>query len=166
MKKFSTSQQALQSIVNSASSEIEMLLSPFHFSKGSLCHDELPEIPVLTQLSMINVEDLSKKCCLLPCIKESCIKESCLTADEHNEIESTLKCYFGTEYCRTLLLYKYSSAVKFNGEMYGSINSLHSSSSLVFAKSNGITIADPVPGFVSKYVMLMVNINIIKYICV
>ena len=52
MKKFSTSQQALQSIVNSDSSEIEMLLSLFHFSKGSLCHDELPEIPVLTQLSL------------------------------------------------------------------------------------------------------------------
>ena len=36
MKKFSSSQQALQSVRNSDSNEIEMLLSSFHFSKGSI----------------------------------------------------------------------------------------------------------------------------------
>ena len=59
--KFSSSQQVLQSIAKSESSEVEMLLSPFHFSKGSLRYDELPQIPVLTQISICNVEEFSEK---------------------------------------------------------------------------------------------------------
>ena len=96
MKKFSSSQNALQSMANSDSSEIEMLLSPFHFSQGSLTHDELPELPVLAQLSVCNVEEFGNKCRLLPWIKQNC-----LSSDEHTDIESTLKFYFGASYMRT-----------------------------------------------------------------
>ena len=148
MKKFSSSQQVLQSIPNSESSEVEVLLSPFHFSKGSLRHDELPEIPVLTQISICNVEEFSEKCRLLPCIKESC-----LPSDEHMDIERTLKHYFGSDYVRTLLLHKYSYAAQFNGELDGAKHSVPSSSSLVLARTNS-TAVNAIPGFVSKYVVV------------
>ena len=148
MMKFSSSQQALQSIAKSESSEVEMLLSPFHFSKGSLRYDELPEIPVLTQISICNVEEFSEQCRLLPCVKESCF-----LSDEHMDIETTLKHYFGSDYVRTLLLHKYSYAAQFNGELYGAKNYVHSSSSLILARTNNTTFKI-IPGFVSKYVVV------------
>lgn len=148
MKKFSSSQQALQSVTNSDSNEIEMLLSPFHFSKGSLKQDEMPELPLLMRLSISNVGEISNKCQLLPCIKESC-----LSSEEQMDVETTLKFYFGADYARTLLLCKYSSAARFNGELYGTRNSFHSSSSLVFARQNSTT-ADIIPGFVMKYIVV------------
>ena len=67
--------------------------------------------------------------------------------------------YFGAEYIRTLLLYKYSCAAQVNGELYGARNSLHSSSSLVFAKPNR-TNSNAMPGFVTKYVVTEVFLKI------
>ena len=93
-----------------------MLLSPFNVSKGSNKHDELPEIPFLQELSVSNVES----CCLLPSIKEGC-----LSSEEQEEIDLALKSYLSSSYERSLLLSHYSSAVKYNGEMYGSLNSLY-----------------------------------------
>ena len=130
------------------------LLAAFHYSKGSLGHDELLELPMMIQLSISTVEELSNKCRLLPCIKESCF-----SSDEHMDIESTLKFYFGAEYIRTLLLYKYSCDAQVNGELYGARNSLHSSSSLVFAKPNR-TNSNAMPGFVTKYVVAEVFLKI------
>ena len=144
MRKFSSSQQALQSMTNSSSSETEQLLAPFHFSKGSLRDNDLPELPVLTQLSIFNVEDLNKMCRLPPWVKESC-----LSSDEHMDVENTLKVYFGSGYIRTPLLHKHSSAVHFNGDLYWAQNSVHSGSSMVFARPNSTAI-EPKPGFVSK----------------
>ena len=57
------------------------LLAPFHYSKGSLGHDELPELPMMIQLSISTVEELSNKCRLLPCSKESCF-----SSNEHMDI--------------------------------------------------------------------------------
>ena len=150
MKKFSSSQQALQS---SRNSDLDLLLSPL-YSKGSLKYDELPELPILINISVSNIEELNDKCRLLPCIKESC-----LSSDEHGDIESTLKFYFGNEYIRTLLLYKYSCAAQLNGEMYGARQSLHFSSSLVFARPN-TTDTGAIPGFVTKYVVVDVFLNV------
>lgn len=154
MRKFSSSQQALHSMANSEASEIEALLSPFNFSKGSLRDNELPELPLLTQFSISNVEEFSDKCQLLPCVKECC-----LSSDEHMDVESTLRFYFGSDYVRTMLLHKYSFAVQFNGQLYGARNSLHSSSSLVLARPNSTTV-HAIPGFVSNYIVVDVFLKL------
>ena len=49
--------------------------------------------------------------------------------------------------------------MKYNGEMYGSLNPLHSSSSLVLAKTNDPNVA-PIPGFVQKYILVTTILNI------
>ena len=111
-----------------------------------LQYEEIPEVPLLTTQSVSNVEGLSDHCKL--------IREGCLLNNELTDIKCTLKAYFGDCYVRTLLLHKHSRAVRFNGELYGSLNSLHSSSALVCAKPNTGVIT---PGFVRKYV----GVNII-----
>ena len=47
----------------------------------------------------------------------------------------------------------------FNGEMYGSTNSIHSSSSLVYAKPSSNN-ADSRPCFVSKFIIVTVILNV------
>lgn len=94
------------------------------------------------------MEEICTECQLLPLIKESC-----LSSDEQVDVETTLKYYFGVDCVRTLLLYKYSSAARFNGELYGTRNSFHSSSSLVLARKSSTT-TDIIPGFVMKYIVV------------
>lgn len=154
MQKFISSLQVLQSMASSEETAIKDLLRPFHCSRGSLKHEELPELPLLTTLSVSNAGNLSDHCQLLPPIKEGC-----LCKDDFNGIESTLKVCFGNSYVRTLLLHKYSRAVRFSGELYGSLNSIHSSSALVCAKSNTATSIIR-PGFVRKYVMVDVILQV------
>ena len=104
--KFSSSQQTLQSIAKTESSE-EKILSPFHFLKGSVRYDELPEIPVLTQISICNVEEFSEKCRLLPCIKESCF-----LSDEHYGFRNTFETLLWFRLCMYFAssqIYLYSS---------------------------------------------------------
>ena len=45
MRKFTLSQHASKSMINSDANEIQTLLSPLNVSKGSNKHDDLPEIP-------------------------------------------------------------------------------------------------------------------------
>lgn len=52
------------------------------------------------------------------------------------------------------MLYKYSRAIRINGELYGSLNSLHSSSALVHAKPNNMSTGNLVSGFVRKYIIV------------
>ena len=135
MRKFISSQKILQNFCNTdgnSNTMIQELLGPSQFSQGSLKHEELPEIPLLETLSVSNAANLTNQCKLLipP------IKEGCCTSDELNDIDYALKLYFGDSYAKIFMLHKYSSAIRFNGELYGSINSLHSSSSLVYAKKN------------------------------
>ena len=126
----------------------------FTFQRDPYRYDNLPELPMPPLISVCNIQDLSDKCRLL-----LCIKDSCLSSDEHLDIESTLKFYLSTEYVRTLLLYKYSCAAHFNGELYGSKNSLHSNFSLVFARPNTIN-AGSIPGFVTKYIVVDVVLRV------
>lgn len=144
MRKFIASQKILQ-FTNSddADAVIQDLLGPLHFSQGSL-KEELPEIPLLETLSIENVSRIANQSKLIPPIKEGCY-----SPDEISEVNLALKSYFGDSYEKTFLLHKYSSALRFSGELYGSINSLHASSSLVCAKKNN----EVFPGFVSKFVM-------------
>ena len=88
IKKFSLSQHALRSIatVGSDFEEVGKLLSPCFSSKGSLRHDELPEVPFLGKISTTNIIEFERRCRLLPSIKESC-----LSSEEHLDIEATLK---------------------------------------------------------------------------
>ena len=73
---------------------------------------------LLRVLELSNVEYLTESCFLLPSIKESCF-----SSEEQEEVDTTLKFYFNSSYERTLLLCQYLSAIKYNGEMYGSLNS-------------------------------------------
>ena len=155
MRKFCSSQQLLQSDISGDTEEIGNLLSPFTVSKGSLRHDKIPELPFLEQLSGTNVEEYCRRYQLLPCIRESY-----LSADEHADIEATLKTYFDQNDVRTLLLYQYSFAAQFIGELYGSIDSVHSSSSLILANQKDSTTSEAIAGFVKKYVAVNVLLRI------
>lgn len=142
MKKFSSSQQALQS---SRNSDLDLLLPPFYLGITNMTNCQN------YQNWVSNIEEL---CQLLPYIKESF-----LSSDEHGDIESTLKFYVSTEYIRTLLLYKYTCAAQLNGEMYGARQSLHSSSSLVFARPN-TTDTGTITGFGTKYFVVDAILNV------
>ena len=143
MRKFSISQQA---IIDMEGPEIKGLLESFHFNKGSLKHEDLFELPLLERLSCKNVQDI--KCSLI-----NPIKEGCLSSDEHEAVDKALHFFFNDKHERTLLLYKYSSAIHLNGEVYGSLDSLHSSSALVYARPTS-TVCNALPGFVLCYLTL------------
>lgn len=95
----------------------------------------------------MNVASIGKLCRLLPPVKEGCF-----TADEMKDIDDALKHYFGTDYVKTFMLRKYSNGMHFQGELYGSAKSLHSSSSLVYAKMNS-SVNKATPGFITKFVV-------------
>ena len=88
---------------------------------------------------MSDVELLNESCSLLPSIKEGC-----LSSEEQEEVDQALKVCFNSNYERMLVMCQYS-----NGEMYGSMNSLHSSSSLVHTTT-------PIPGFVQKNIIFTI----------
>ena len=75
------------------------------------------------------------------------IKEGCLDKDDHSHIENNLKVCFGTAYKWTLLLNRHSRAIRYNGELHGSLNTMHTNSSLVQVKCGD----DTKPAFVLKY---------------
>ena len=70
MRQFMISQQALASLsgTDHGGSEIDGLLHPFYFHKGSLKHEELKELSPLERLSIDNVAVM--QCALLHPIKE------------------------------------------------------------------------------------------------
>ena len=126
--------------------------------KGSLKQDQLSELPLLEPLSQSTAEEFSGLCKLLPPIRESC-----LTYDEVSDINSTMRICFGESYMKTLLLHEYSCAVFFQNELYGSVDSHHANSSLVYVgtghRSSGGTTCSR-PGFVRKYVKVVVLLNV------
>ena len=79
------------------------------------------------------------------------ITEGCLNSNEYEGANETFKCFFGENYIQTFLLHKYSNAVHLHGEIYGSLDSIHSSSALVYARPSSNMIGD-VPGFVMRYI--------------
>ena len=150
MRKFSISQQAIESLSDADRTEIDNLLRPFYFHRGSLKHEELVEVPRLERLSIINVADTL-------CTLQHPIKESYLGNDELEAIDGTLRNIFHDLYVRTLLLHKYCSAIHLNGELYGSLESLHSSSALVYARLANS--CDAAPAFVQQYLSLNILLN-------
>lgn len=150
MRKFSISQQAIVGSSDTEAAEIEDLLRPFYINKGSLKHEDLFELPLLERLSCTNVQDI--KCSLV-----NPIKEGCLSSDEHEAVDRVLHFFFNDKHERTLLLHKYSSAIHFNGELYGSLDSLHGNSALVYAlPTTNICDAHALPGFVLRYISINV----------
>lgn len=147
MRKFCTKQQTAHGLENS----LQELFQPFLRSKGSLKYEDIPELPLLSPLTVSSIKNHFETCKLVPPVKEAC-----LNSDEHRLIETTLKVCFSDAYERTMLIHKYSRAMYFGGDLYGSVNSIYSNSAMVHAKSNSGPI---VPGFVVKFVKVMVNLK-------
>ena len=61
---------------------------------------------------------------------------------------------FRDSYGKTLMLHEYSSATLFSSELYGSLGSLHASSSLVYVGRQYHR-----PGFVARYLRVTVLLN-------
>ena len=155
MRKFSSNQFVLQALKNSNDETLNELFRRFQNPMGSLKHEELPELPLLSPLSILNVKAINNFCQLLPPIKEGY-----LNAEEHSYIEDVMKQCFGVAYIRTLLIYKYSNGLRFNGELYGSLKSIHSSSAMIYAKSRSDR-GHMAPAFVRKFV----KANVILKLC-
>ena len=68
MRKFCSNQQILQALNNSSDITIQQMFHPFLNSVGSLKHEELPELSVL---SLSNIEVLNESCKLIPPLKEA-----------------------------------------------------------------------------------------------
>ena len=151
MRKFITSQQVAHSMESDPTTEVNEILGFTHGVKGSLKHERIPEMPCPSFLTVANLEYVNNRCRLIPPIKQGC-----LSSEEHTLVEDTLKIYFGEKYVRTLLLCKYSRCIQFCGEFYGTHNTLHSASAMVYAKHNGpASSITSTPGLVVKYVMVM-----------
>lgn len=148
MRKFCTNQQTMRALNNSENS-LQELFRAFVNSKGSLKHPQIPEMPLLSPLSVSTIEAHCESCRLVPPIKEAC-----LNSDEHRLIENTLRHCFGDIYVRTMLLHKYSRAAYFWGDLYGSVNSIHSNSSMVHAKCTLRN--DNGPCFIKKFVKVVI----------
>ena len=152
MRKFCSNQQFLHALESSEEESLLHLLSPFLTSKDSLkCH-KLPELPILSEPSLPFLITFAESCKLVPPIEEAY-----LNSDELEIVDSILKTMLGTQYQRTLLLHQYSSAAYINGELYGSINSIHSNSSLCFAKSSANGSIGP--GMIYRFVIVTVFLN-------
>ena len=152
MRRFCSNQQVLHALESGEEESVLHLLSPFLTSKGSLKHQELPELPILSEPSLPILTTLAESCKLVPPIKEAC-----LNSDELEIVNSVLKNIVGTHYQCTLLLHQYSSAAYINSELYGSINSIHSNSSLCFAKSSANGSIGP--GMIYRFVIVTAPLN-------
>ena len=86
MRKFCCNQQVLQVIANDCNEALQSLLKPFLVSKGSLRYEELPELPLVSDISPSTIDFINQSCKLV-----SPIKEDCLISDEHEAIDSLLK---------------------------------------------------------------------------
>ena len=155
MRKFSTNQQILQSLESSHDETIEKLLYPFFMLKGSLKHQELPELPLLTEPSVSNFVNNSQSYKLIPPITEGY-----LNPDEYAAIEQLMKDILGIAYQRTLLLYQYSSAAYIGGELYGALNSLHSNSAMLYARNGNSNCSCALPGVTIKFLKVNIILNV------
>ena len=151
MRKLSSTQQVLNILSMCDDSTIMQLLDNLQVTKGSLKYEALPELP-FTRLSVTNVETIGKFCkSLHP------IKEVCLSSEEMQCVDSNLKGIFGTVYVRTLMLHKASHAITICNTLYGSSNSIHSKSSLVYVKSDS---SGCIPAFVKKYITVTIMLKV------
>lgn len=150
MKKFLTTQQVLQQMKSGIVDEdLKDMLTSSNIVKGSLKHEQLSELPLMDPLSQSNADKLSKLCKLIPPIREACLPH-----DDVSQINLNMKACFGGSFGKTLILHKYSSSILFGTELYGSLNSLHANSSLVYVGGRYHR-----PGFVTKYLRLTVLLS-------
>ena len=150
MRKFLSTQQVLQQMKSGIVDEdLRDMLTSANIVKGSLKHEQLSELPLMEPLSQSNADMLSQLCKLIPPIREAC-----LTCDDVSQINSTMKACFGGSYVKTLMLHKYSTCILFSSELYGTLESLHANSSLVYVGGRYQR-----PGFVTKYLRLTVLLN-------
>ena len=152
MRKFCCNQQVLQAIENDYNEEFQTLLNPFLVSKGSLRYEELPELPLVSDISVSNIDFINQSCKLVPPIKEGC-----LNSDEHAAIDSLLKELLGNTYKRTMVLYCRSSAAYIGGALYGAINSIHFNSAMVYAKSKEH--GSFLPGISCKFLKINIRLD-------
>lgn len=151
MRKFSCNQQILQSFQSIKDEQLQELLSTFFINKGSLKHQELPELPHSLDNSLSSLIASTNECKLVPPIKEGC-----LTPEEHTMIDTILKEILGNTYQRTMLIHHHASAAYFRGELYGSVDSIHSSSATLYARTLE---ADQIPGLSHKFFKVSVLTN-------
>ena len=139
MRKFYTTQGVIQTLKSSDAVLCELFQSHLG-TKGSLKYEEIPELPLSSLFDSFE----NRSCRLVPPVKEACFSEA-----DHELADHTLKAYFGDKYIKILLLHRYSRAVYFGGHLYGSLNSIHSNSALVYAKIDTCDTCRPC--FVKKY---------------
>lgn len=152
MRKFCCNQQILRSMENDDNEELITLLKQFLSSKGSLRYEELPKLPLASDISLSSFDLINQSCKLIPPVKEAC-----LSADEHAIIDSLLKEIFGNAYKRTMLLCHWSSAAYISGDLYGSVHSIHSNSGMIYAKSREHR--SFLPGISCKYLKINIILN-------
>ena len=88
------------------------------------------------------------------------MRQNSLQPGEVLSITSILRTYLEESYVKTLLLHEYSHAATFNNELYGSLESRHSNSSLVYIRVRRGTIEETTrPGFVIKYLKANIVLN-------
>jgi hypothetical protein len=96
-------------------------------------HEQIPELPLLSNLSPVNAIEHSRLCSLLPPVREGCLQ-----GNEVENLNRTLKHHFGDLYIRTVLIHTYSNALIFQGTLYGSVNCCHANSAMIYAADNFI----------------------------
>ena len=149
MRKFLSTQQVLHQLNSGIVDEdLKDMLKSANAVKGSLKHELLSELPLMEPLSECNADKMAKLCKLIP------IREGCLTSDDLPEINLIMKACFGDSYSKTLMLHECSTATLFNGELHGSLGSLHTNSSLVYVGKQYHR-----PGFVTKYLKITVMLH-------
>lgn len=151
MRKFCITQQVMQVLDNTGDNTLHELFKPFMNSKGSLKHEEIPNMPLQSSLSVVSIKEHSETCKLIPPIKEAC-----LNADEQKLVDNTFQHCFGDAYVRTMLVHKFCRAAYFGGDLFGSLKSIHSNSALVYAKNNE---GRCMPGFISKFLRVTVELK-------
>ena len=149
MRKFISSQQVLSKLHKDADQCLIDLFLPFQGLKGSLKHEEIPELPLLEKLSSTNANAYKKLCKLLPPVREGYLE-----ANEVSILDETMKSYFGDQYVKTMIIHTYSKAVIFCGTLYGYVDSSHANSSLIYVTKNSDGTIQP--AFVRKYLAVKV----------
>ena len=143
MRKLASTQQSYDLLSVYDDISVKQLLDSFEVVKGSLKYEVLPDLPITT-ISTANVEFVANICKLL-----QPVREACLCSAELECVDVVLRAIFGSTHLRTLMLHKSSHAVHFCDLLYGSLNSIHGKSALVYVKTDS---GASVPAFVKKYI--------------
>ena len=151
MRKFICTQQVMQLFSLSEDAHLQDLLNNIQPSEGSLNYENFPDLPV-PMLSLANIEFINTLH-----VSVYTIKQPCICCEELEMIDSTLNMHFGSAYIRTLIQHRVSRGIKLCSTLYGSINSIHRKSSLVYVNSYPSSCS---PAFVQKYITVNTLLSI------